>query len=156
HFCQFKSRETLRPGRFVRSLAAQVASRLDGFAARLDDPNVQDALGEARGQDDPFSAFEEGILAPLHLLHATPRGARSLLIDALAEALATREGPSIVDLLASRLDRLPGWLRVVATARKDPDVLRRLGGLRAEEIRADDPDNLDDLERFLAHRLGQP
>ena len=52
----------------------------------------------------------------------------------------------LVTLLAPvRLDRLPGWLRVVATTRKEPDVLRRLGGLRAEEIRADEPDNLDDI-----------
>ena len=44
----------------------------------------------------------------------------------------------------------------MATTRKEPDVLRRLSGLRAEEIRADEPHNLDDIERFLAHRLGQP
>ena len=44
----------------------------------------------------------------------------------------------------------------MATTRKEPDVLRRLSGLRAEEIRADEPRNLDDIERFLAHRLGQP
>jgi len=83
-------------------------------------------------------------------------GPANILIDALDEALALEEGPSLVALLAARLDRLPGWLRVVATARKDPDVLRQLSGLRAQEIRADDPRNLDDIERFVAHRLGQP
>ena len=31
-----------------------------------------------------------------------------------------------------------------------------MSGLRAEEIRADEPNNLDDIKRFLAHRLGQP
>ena len=84
-------------------------------------------------------------------------GARYILIDALDEALAVRDGLSILTLLSpSRLDRLPGWLRVVATTRKEPDVLRRLSDLRAEEIRADEPHNLGDIERFLAHRLGQP
>ena len=156
HCCQFRSRETLRPGRFIRSLAAQIASQLEGYAASLDDPKVEAALGEARCQEDPYSAFEEGILGPLHALHAPPGGARYILIDALDEALALHEGPSLVALLAARLDRLPGWLRVVATARKDPEVLRQLSGLRAEEIRAEDPRNLDDIERFLAHRLGQP
>jgi WD40 repeat protein len=156
HCCQFKSRETLRPGRFVRSLAAQIASQLEGYAAMLDEPKVEAALGEARCQEDPFSAFEEGILGPLHALHAPSGGARYILIDALDEALAHREGPTLVDLLAARLDRLPGWLRVVATSRKDPEVLRRLSGLRAEEIRADDLHHIDDIERFLAHRLGQP
>jgi len=76
HCCQFRSRETLRPGRFIRSLAAQIASQLDGYAARLDDPKVEAALGEARCQEDPFSAFEEGILGPLHALHPPPGGAR--------------------------------------------------------------------------------
>jgi len=155
HCCQFRSRETLRPGRLIRSLAAQIASQLEGYAASLDDPKVEAALGEGRCQEDPFSAFEEGILGPLHALHAPPGGARYILIDALDEALALQEGPSLVSLLAARLDRLPGWLRVVATTRKDPEVLRQLSGLRAEEIRANDPHNLDDIERFLAIRLGQ-
>src|SRR5207302_4508752 len=34
HCCQADTRETLRPGRFVRSLAAMIASQLDGYAAR--------------------------------------------------------------------------------------------------------------------------
>jgi WD40 repeat protein/uncharacterized Zn finger protein (UPF0148 family) len=156
HCCQFKSRETLRPGRFIRSLAAQIASQVEGYAALLDDPKVEAALGEARCADDPFSAFEEGILGPLHTLHAPPGSACYILVDAFDEALAHREGPSLVDLLAARLDPLPGWPRVGTTTRKDPEILRQLGGLRAEEIVADDPRNLDDIERFLAHRLGQP
>jgi len=156
HCCQFRSRETLRPGRFIRSMAAQIASQLEGYAAQLENPTVEAALGEGRCQEDPFSAFEEGILGPLHALQAPPGGARYILIDALDEALAVQEGPSLVALLAARLDRLPGWLRVVATARKDPDVLRQLSGLRAQEIQADDPRNLDDIEEFLVHRLGQP
>ena len=117
---------------------------------------VEAALGEARCETDPASAFEEGILNPLHKVPTPAGGSRYILIDALDEALMTREGLSLVALLApARLDRLPRWLRVVATTRKEPDVLRRLSGLRAEEIRADEPDNLDDIELFLAHRLGQ-
>jgi hypothetical protein len=157
HCCRADTPETLRPARFVRSLAAMIASQLEGFANLLDDPQVEEALSEARCESDPASAFEEGILNPLHRLHTPPGGDRYLLIDALDEALTVREGLSLVNLLSpSRLDRLPGWLRVVATTRKEPDVLEQLRGLRAEEIQAHDPRNLDDLERFLAHRLGQP
>jgi WD40 repeat protein len=156
HCCQSESRETLRTGRFVRSLAAQIASQIDGYATQLDEPKVEVALGEARCAEDPYSAFEEGVLGPLHALEAPPGGARYVLVDALDEALAHRDGPTIIGLLAKHRDRLPGWLRVVATTRKEPDVLRQLSGLRFEEIRADDLRNLDDIERFLAHRLGQP
>ena len=157
HCCRADTPETLRPGRFIRGLAGMIASQLEGYASQLDNPQVEAALGEARCETDPASALEEGILNPLHRVPTPAGGARYILIDALDEALAVREGLSIVTLLSpSRLDRLPGWLRVVATTRKEPDVLRRLSGLRAEEIRADEPHNLDDIERFLAHRLGQP
>jgi WD40 repeat protein len=157
HCCRADTPETLRPGRFIRGLAGMIASQLEGYASQLDDPQVEAALGEARCETDPASALEEGILNPLHRVPTPAGGARYILIDALDEALAVREGLSIVTLLSpSRLDRLPGWLRVVATTRKEPEVLRRLCGLRAEEIRADEPHNLDDIERFLTHRLGQP
>ncbi len=157
HCCRADTPETLRPGRFIRGLASMIASQLEGYASQLDDPQIEAALGEARCETDPASAFEEGILNPLHRVPTPAGGARYILIDALDEALAVRDGLSIVTLLSpSRLDRLPGWLRVVATTRKEPDVLRRLSGLRAEEIRADEPHNLDDIERFLTHRLGQP
>ncbi len=133
-----------------------IASQLDAYAGHLDDPQIEAALGEARCETDPASAFEEGILNPLHKVPTPAGGSRYILIDALDEALMPRDGLSLVALLApARLDRLPGWLRVVVTTRKEPDVLRRLSGLRAEEIRADEPDNLDDIELFLAHRLGQ-
>jgi hypothetical protein len=157
HCCRADMLETLRPARFIRGLAGMVASQLEAYASQLDDPQVEAALGAARCETDPASAFEEGILNPLHKVPTPAGGSRYILIDALDEALATRDGMSLITLLApSRLDRLPGWLRVVATTRKEPDILRRLSGLRAEEIRADAPDNLDDIERFLAHRLGQP
>ncbi len=156
HCCSADVLETLRPARFVRGLAGMIASQLEAYAAQLDVPQVEAALSEARCESDPAGAFEEGILNPLHAVPTPAGGSRYILIDALDEALATRDGTSLIPLLSpSRLDRLPGWLRIVATTRKEPDVLRRLSGLRAEEIRADAPANLDDIERFLAHRLGQ-
>jgi len=128
HCCQADTKETLRPGRSVRSLAAMIASQLGGFAAQLDDPAVEAALGEARCAQDPASAFEEGILTPLERLAAPADGVRYILVDALDEALTLGEGLTIVDVLAARRERLPGWLRVVATTRKEPAVLDRLRG----------------------------
>jgi WD40 repeat protein len=157
HCCRADTPQTLRAGRFVRGIAAMIASQLDGYAAQLDDPKVEAALSEGRCDEDPASAFEEAVLNPLHALHVPPGGTRYLLVDALDEALTLRECPTIVHLLSrDRLDRLPGWLKVLATTRKEPDVLDRLRGLGAEEIRADDPRNLSDIERFISHSLGQP
>jgi hypothetical protein len=84
---------------------------------------------------------------------------RYLLVDALDEALAVPEGTgrlTLVDVLAARLSRLPLWLRIVATTRKEPSVLDRLRGLRAEELDAQDPRNLQDIEQYIARRLQSP
>jgi WD40 repeat protein/ribosomal protein L37AE/L43A len=157
HCCQADTPETLRPARFVRSVAAMLAGQLPDYAARLDDPTVQEALSVARCEQDAASAFEEGVLTPLEHLPAPAHGVRYLLIDALDEALTQRAaGLTIVDLLASRLGRLPAWLRIVATTRKDPAVLDRLRGLRAQTLDAQDPRNRDDLARFLDQRLRLP
>src|SRR5262249_1940922 len=126
---------------------------------RLSDPAVEEALSEASCARDPASAFEAGVLAPLEALPAPPGGVRYLLVDALDESLAAGEGAArttIVDVLASRLARLPAWLRLVATTRRDPGVLDRLRGLRIEQLDAHDPRNLEDLDRYVAQRLRSP
>ena len=46
HFCQSETPETLRPARFIRNLAAMVASQLEAYAACLDEPAVSVALLE--------------------------------------------------------------------------------------------------------------
>jgi WD40 repeat protein len=159
HCCQADTKETLQPGRFVRSLAAMIASQLDDYAARLSDPAVEEALSEASCARDPASAFEAGILTPLETVPAPPGGVRYLLVDGLDEALALADGPSrttIVDVLASRLERLPSWLRLLATSRKERAVLDRLRGLRVLELDAHDPRNVADLDRYITTRLQAP
>jgi WD40 repeat protein len=159
HCCQADTQETLQPGRFVRNVAAMIASQLPDYAARLGDPAIEEALREGSCARDPASAFEAGVLAPLHELPSPPSEPRYLLIDALDEALTRPDGThrvNIVDVLGSRLGRLPPWLRVVATTRKERDVLDRLRGLRAREIDAHDPRNLADVNLYLERRLAWP
>ena len=155
HCCQSDVGQTLQPRRFVRSVAAMIASRLPAYAAQLADPAIREALSEISCRSDAGSAFEAGVLTPLHSLPAPAQGARYLLIDALDEAV-TIPGQTIVHLLASRLDRLPRWLRVVTTTRKEPAVLNRLRSLRAQELDAQDPKNLEDVDRYVASRLSTP
>ncbi|MDQ0291579.1 TIR domain-containing protein [Oligosphaera ethanolica] len=157
HCCQWDVGDTLEPWRFVRSIAAMLASKSEDYAALLADPAIRDTLSEESCRRDPESAFERGVLDPLQRLHAPESSTRYLLVDALDEALGLPEGEkTIVQLLASRLDRLPPWLRIVATTRKDPRVLDKLQGLRAEEIEAQSEDNLADLKVFIRAELGSP
>ncbi|HEX4146846.1 MAG TPA: TIR domain-containing protein [Pirellulales bacterium] len=159
HCCQWDEDQSRMPGRFVQTIAGMIASKIDAYAHLLEhDPNLKDTLGEANCASDPQGAWQHGVLEQLEKLSAPDGAPRYLLIDALDEALLLPAGAtlSIVDLLATRLDHLPGWLRVVATTRNHPDVLQRLKGLRAEELDAQACENLDDLRVYLAARLAAP
>jgi len=156
HCCQADTPATLQPGLFVRSLAAMIASQLGDYCQRLSDAAVEEALSQKSCAQDPASALEAGILTPLASMAPPPGGTRYILIDALDEALAlgSEHGrTTIVDLLVSRLERLPAWLRLVATTRKERPVLDRLRGLRAHELEAQDPRNLEDIDRYIGLRL---
>lgn len=154
HCCQRDTEETLQPGRFVRSLAAMIASRLDAYAAMLDDPAMKETLSISNCASSPGSAFQAGVLSPLHALPSPPRETRYILIDALDETLCTPGcGPTILDVLATRLERLPPWLRVVATTRREPEVLERLRHLRAKEVDTHDARNLEDVGQFIDSRV---
>jgi hypothetical protein len=162
HCCQADVLATVEPSRFVRSMAAMISSQLPEYAARLRDFNVNAALSEEACANDPFSAFESGVLTPLQTLRAPDGEVRYLLIDALDESLPRSLGTglggrgTIVDLLSTFTERLPGWLRIVATTRKEPEVLQRLAGLRAREIAAQDSRNVEDVEHYLRQQLQTP
>lgn len=156
HCCHADTPATLDPARFVRSLAAMLAARLEGYAGMLEHPPLRAALGEAAVAEDPASAFEVGILGPLNRLPAPAEGVRYLLIDALDEAAARAAAPTIIDLLVTRLRRFPAWLKVVATTRGEPAVLRRLSGLKSRHISAESEENRKDVRRYVARRLAGP
>ena len=158
HFCQADTPDTLNPGRFVRSLAGMIASQIDAYAQCLEQPEIKTALSHEQCESDPASALERGILSPLQNLPSPEEGIRYILIDALDEALTHGSAGTrtIIDLLASRLDRLPPWLRIVATTRNEREVLDRLRGLRAEQIDAASADNLDDITCYIENRLDSP
>lgn len=156
HCCQADTPATVAPGLFVRSLAAMIASQLKQYATCLSEPAMEEALSESSCASDPASSFERGILTPLESFLAPEQGVRYILVDALDESLAVAGGTSrttIVDVLASRVERLPAWLRIVATTRKDRKVLDHLRGLRAFEIDSQKPDNTRDVETYVRQRI---
>ena len=154
HCCRADTPATLEPAGFVRSLAAMFSARLDDYAAMLAGSTIVDAL--RRSDTDPISAFEAAILGPFHKIKPPEGGRCYLLIDSLDEALTRIHRPTIVDVLSTRLDRLPPWLGIVYTTRNNPSVLSQLGGSRARILSAQDPRNRDDVRRFIRYRLAQP
>ena len=163
HFCQFDAIATLAPGRFVSSIAAQLAAALPAYRAAIE---AEEAAGLRQLLDapdnDPIGAFDQAVLAPLEAI-APPAGPLLLVVDALDEALERRpsndKAPhvTIVSLLGQRAQRFPRWLRLLATARPLPAVqqpLRQafsLHSLNAEEAR-----NLADIEAYAEARCQPP
>jgi WD40 repeat protein len=154
HCCRSDTPATLEPGGFVQGLAAMFSSRLDGYAAVLEGPNIAKFL--QCSDSDPVSAFEAAVLGPLHSIRQPEAGRCYMLIDSLDEALTRIRRPTIVDVISTRLDRLPPWLRIIATTRSDPSVLGQLRSLRAHILSAQDPRNQDDVRRFIQSRLAEP
>jgi hypothetical protein len=163
HFCQFDAIATLAPGRFVSSIAAQLAAALPAYRAAIE---AEEAAGLRQlleaPDNDPIGAFDQAVLAPLEAM-PPPAGPLLLVVDALDEALEHRpsndKAPrvTIVSLLGQRAQRFPRWLRLLATARPLPAVqqpLRQafsLHSLNAEEAR-----NLADIEAYAEARCQRP
>jgi hypothetical protein len=163
HFCQFDAIATLAPGRFVSSIAAQLAAALPAYRAAIEDEEAAGLRQLLEAPDnDPIGAFDQAVLAPLEAM-APPASPLLLVVDALDEALEHRpsndKAPhvTIVSLLGQRAQRFPRWLRLLATARPLPAVqqpLRQafsLHSLNAEEAR-----NLADIEAYAEARCQQP
>jgi len=106
-----------------------------------------------RADIDPASAFEAAILAPLHKLRQPEGVPYYILIDALDECLTSTRRPMIPEILATRLNLLPPWLRIVATTRSESRILSQLRSLRANILSAQDPRNREDVRQFIRCRL---
>jgi WD40 repeat protein len=157
HICRADDPDTLRPSAFVMSLAGMIASRIPAFAELLDAPQYQELFNPQTVPERSPHVFEHGLIAALHQLPAPAEGIRFILIDALDEALTLGDGQmDIVTMLATRLGRLPPWLRIVGTTRREPEVLSRLSGLRAATINAQREDNLNDIDQFISARISSP
>ena len=163
HFCQFDAIATLAPGRFVSSIAAQLAAALPAYRAAIEAEEADGLRQLLEAPDnDPIGAFDQAVLAPLEAI-APPASPLLLVVDALDEALEHRPSNdktarvTIVSLLGQRAQRFPRWLRLLATARPLPAVqqpLRQafsLHSLNAEEAR-----NLADIEAYAEARCQQP
>ncbi len=170
HFCQHDTRQTLRPGMLVASLAAQLAAHIPAYARFLaEHPDLVAQLG--RAAEDPGSVFEAAVLNPLQAIPQPAQHPLLILVDALDESLELEpEGSaapagglraalvvgSIVALLAAKVGRLPPWLRLLATTRNNPAVIGRLkGAFGVKELDAEAGLNREDIAAYAQLRLSQ-
>jgi len=158
HCCQYDTHETLDPAQFVWSIAAQLAQALPAYAARVEsEPALQKSLDEAG--KDAASSFDRAVAGPLGRIEPPRGGPIYIVIDALDEALefdgaqGRQKTRHIVELLASRTERLPRWLRILATSRNRWEVTARISGAFSTTIiDAEDQHNIDDLRNYVRAR----
>ncbi|MFN9610576.1 MAG: serine protease, partial [bacterium] len=159
HFCTSEQEATLTPALFVRNLAVQLAHALPAYRQALEAEEAKEPrqwLDEA--ERDPSRAFDQAILAPLLKIEPPPP-AVLWVVDALDEAQEVRAGGSpgaqltIVQLLARYASRLPRWIKVLATSRRRPDVLKLLRqAFSLQELDAEEARNLEDLFTYALER----
>lgn len=159
HCCQYDVPESLAPSRLVRNLAGGLVQHLPGFREALTEP-ARASLSTATSESEPATAFDLGVVGILGKV-SLPNGIRYLVIDGLDESVAMADhAPTITDLLSSQSERLPEWLRVIATTRRNVEVLRHFSSARTLAIDGENQDHTDDvqedLRRFLRRRLDAP
>jgi hypothetical protein len=154
HFCQGRDEETLSPGRFVQSIAAQLQRVLPAYHEALQEINLQTLL--ERANVEPIPAWKYAVVDPLHEI-SKPDSRLLVVVDALDAALHHRPAPgdaevNIVELLAEDEYFLPNWLRVLATSREIVDVTRHLQDRFEKYYFGDNDKNLQDLREYTSYR----
>lgn len=162
YFCQADLEKTLNPAVFVCSIAWQLKEALPAYRQAIEAESAKDLrewLDETNQSRDPKSAgdtFDQAVLAPLMTIPSPPKP-MLLVVDALDESLDLRsvntnvDSPTIVELLATFANRMPPWLKLLATSRPRNDVLEKLG--QAFTLKPLNPiSNIEDLEHYCKNR----
>lgn len=162
-FCDAKSSNLRDPSSALRSIAYQLALRMDDYRSRLltklqlfegsGDNLCEEArkeLGKKNIQDLFLFLLAEPLSGLIWREHKLV-----VVIDALDEATDDKGNNGITDLISNELNSLPNWICFVVTSRPDAEVVNRLGGFNPFEINAADPRNLEDLRSWYRGQLGQ-
>jgi len=173
HFCQAATGSNA-PEAFAENIARQLSGSVPGFAdaisAVLSDrihivgtaeagtaASGSTVAGVAIGQINLLMAsdelsFDRKLISPLKKLYESGfAGPLLILIDALDEAL-TYSGVTIVDLI-SRLKDLPSPIRILATTRKEPRVLKYFQNGETFDLVCDAPHEANDVRDYASQRL---
>jgi tetratricopeptide (TPR) repeat protein len=173
HFCQASSRN-VTPHAFAEAVANQLTQNVPGFADALADTLADrvsivgtvraEAVGEgARVTGVSIGRLDLGLLSdelsfdhafsvPLKRLHA--RGEVEpilLLVDGLDEA-QTYGGTTLSELLSRNTDLAPS-LRILASTRDDPRVLRFFRAVRPFDLKRDAIGCGDDVREYVYERI---
>ena len=151
HFCMHSDKGTQNAAKFVQNLANMVASRIDEYRQIISSDCFVRRVLQNNCPQDPEWCFQEGIVTPLTKLQHQPKLPWYVIIDALDECAANKA--EIVIMLKSKVRRLPWWLKLVITSRNMSTITASLEGMQRLELRSDDERNLEDIDRYLSHKI---
>ena len=137
--------------KFVRNLANMIAWKISKYRERiLTNSFVRRVLYKDCSQD-PEWCFEQGILTPLKELHPQSSVPWYIVIDALDEC--SNGQAEILNILKSKVRRLPKWLKLIVSSRNVSTITSSLDGLQRVELRSDDKRNLQDIDSYLSLKV---
>jgi hypothetical protein len=150
HFCNSQNEDTVKPERFVRSIAAMLCGTIPAYRERLKTSNLVTAL---KRDNHPRTMLWQGVLEPLHDMN--PGSPGYIIVDGLDEAAGAPLALTIPRLLSQALADFPSWLKLVITTRRDDRVPRFLSadhyvlsGAGAEQK--------EDLRQYIERRFSEP
>ncbi|XP_068605995.1 protein TANC2-like [Brachionichthys hirsutus] len=165
HFCQADNCPTCLVPEFVHNMAAMLneAPQLLAYQELLQrSPQLQSILSLRSCIQDPSSALQRGILAPLDALYRdrklhVARAGLLVLIDGLNEAEFHRAdyGDTLTSFLSQNIQSFPSWLKVITTVRtSQKDITASLPFHRISLDRMDENGAIDqDLQGYLMERI---
>lgn len=149
-FCEYNRVNFNRPQAIIQTLAYLLACRIPEYRKIL-----VDVLDKTKniGELDSSELFNTLLANPLGDLsidgdHET----QVIVIDGLDEC-GTYEQNSLAEVLGQYAGRLPGWLRILVTARRVDVVLNTLRGHTHFDLCGNAPDNAHDVQQYLEERL---
>ena len=157
NLCRYILSDRSDPRRVLRTLAFQAATRLHDYRALLLDRLKIDDPKETEIENKTAAELFDWLL--VQRLRAGIDGDRRsdrflIVIDGLDETI--RDGRSeLAEVLAEGASRLPEWVGLLVTSRRDPAVVRPFAGLQQQWIDPDSLQNKDDLQRYVQGWRGQ-
>ncbi len=158
HVCVWNWADTLRPSRFICTLASQLAHQFYGYRAGLDGMNM---LNNSTIEDLQIFFAECEPERLLRLLVEEPLRLEKLekpvliLIDDLDDS-STNEGKNIVRLLSENLKSLPPAVRLVFSAHKGADTVQMFQAYHPIGGDLDRPETITDLHAYLQRNFQDP
>ncbi len=151
HFCMHFDKGTQNGAKFVGNLANMIAWKISEYRqVILTDSFVRRVLHKDCPQD-PEWCFEQGILTPLKKLQQQPTEPWYVVLDALDEC--ANDKAEILNMLKSKLPRIPKWLKLIVSSRNVSSITASLDGLQRVQLRSDDDRNRDDIDTYLSLKV---